>query len=342
MKRLFALLMIVIGTTAYGRTLNADTRWPCPSMDWCCGEFCVDAELLIWRALDCEDDYGFTLGPQNNIPPGNINRIFTVTPSFNLGFRVRARYDHDCWFVDSRYTWFESADLNQVDRDANFIFLQGSSSEEIYRRGSTRLRYGYQDVNIRGGWNCVCDRCCQIYSWIEGRYAKLRSKRTITGFGQAGVTPDVLRGNRAASTFEGGGVGVGVGLQVQVLSCIEITTELAALGLYGLRYGSWGLTSDFAAASLSQVGDYQSKGTFLPAMDLLAKVAYLSSYCGWDFSLFIAWEINHYWDGELMGEPPVGFNGTAPASAQVGNTIGNRQCTNLGFGGPSVGFTVCY
>ena len=335
MKRLFALLMIVVGTTAYGGTLNADACCPCPSMDWCCGEFCVDAELLIWRAMDCPDDYAMILATTPTIPPGNVNQIFTSTPEFDLGFRVSARYDRDCWFVDGRYIWFQSSDINQVERDTDIILLQNFRRVQAVSRGSNRFRYGYQDANIRVGMQCLGNRCFQLYSWLEGRYAHIKSKRTTAGLNAANTFDVSLR---AASSFDGGGLGLGFGVQAQALSCLHVSAELAAVGLVGSQNGHFTVDNRATNPDQVQVVNYRSKSNFIQGLDLRAKIAYVSCYRGIDFSLFFAWETNQYWDAQLLTEPDVGVE----TNINIGERQGNRQCSPLGFGGPSVGFTVCY
>ncbi len=361
MKRFFALLMLIVGTTASAANttpcrLTANPASSNPRNNSCagpvdyknqlgiCGNIRVDAELLLWQAIACIDDYAFVIDPILTAGISGIKTpVASVAPSINLGLRVAARYDQDCWFADARYTWFQSADLDQIERDEPIIYAQGIAVSQALIRASTRIRYGYQDVNTRAGIQCLGNQCCQLYSWLEGRYAQIKVKRTVIGNGAFAGDPAGIIAEKATGTFDGGGLGIGFGIRAQILSCLQASTELSAVGLFGSYSGTYRRHGENQSADLTFPTIYPTKAAVVPGVGLRAKIEYIKTLCNLDFTLFFAWEIIEYWGGRLMTDPVIAPNDIAvPLPSLLGQVSGNRQCNNIGFGGPSVGFNVSY
>ncbi len=335
MKRLLSLLLILVGSTAFADQSFIVRSACCPPKNDCCsGEFGLSAEALFWRPIVCNDDYALL-----NVP--FIQTVFAVESEFDVGVRVGAWYDADCWFASARYTWFDSTSSDSQSRPIQDLFIRDFGSEEPVARASESFCYQYQDANLRWGTACSRTKCCTLYAFAEARWVNVEGTRKING---AQLNGGILF-SRDHSAFDGGGIGLGIGSKAIILSCLHLDTELGTVGVIGSRRHDYSRAARAGTGPFDATGaTYASNTIFVPGLDASVKLSFIRCICNIDFSLFIGWEYEYYWNIIQFNQSAIAFDNRpgTPVGTLLAIQEGTGRCRNIGFGGPTVGVTVKY
>lgn len=205
-----ASLVVVTGLSASYDDSRTSIECFQPCAPKCCpsGNWYFNADLLVWRATEAGLGYGvqtetaFCNGCSvDNLVVNSYQRVKSVKPKWDCGFRIGVGYDLpcDCWDVGVYWTRFKTnhssrhnsvlSHSNQSD-DINFTpFGFALTNEPDVTFAKWNLRLDIIDVEL--GREFALSKCLTIRPFAGFRYARVQQKLAVA----AAANRDALPGD---------------------------------------------------------------------------------------------------------------------------------------------------
>ena len=233
--------------------------------------------------------------------------VTAVKGHFEWGFRITGGYLNDCFLVNANYLYLRTHDAAQAE---NVTLL----ASQFTSKAVARIKNQYQTVGVRAGRYLHRKHGTEFAIFGALRWSELEQRRRITAS---------LSTNQKAETW-GVGLGVGLAASASLYQQLRVSGDLELDALVGERR-----TPKFAADTV--VLNYGATTMLIPTASFRIGFDYRWPCRCLLFIVNLSYEMHYYWSAlEVL---------VSPFDAQ---THFNRDCLDLGFGGPSLGLSIQY
>jgi Legionella pneumophila major outer membrane protein precursor len=279
----------------------------------------IGGEALYWKPAACSYEYA-RIDTLAAAP--FADRISSIDPSFDPGFRLYAGYQRGDCSCQISYLYLQSHHTSSVSRGgAASLSILGLVATD-YTRGEAHLTFDYQNVDVRVV-RCLARKNRLSFSGsATARWIDIERKAKVRGTGANLVGAGTLI---QISETQGGGLGIGLQAEA-VLSCCTAFVGFDLMALVETarirrfeRVEIHGLVTKLKYGALTYPApalDFQlglSTSTMIGCLMLSAEVGFESQY---------------YWNALRYARP-----------AQVNRALQDEpvNCRDVGFIGPYVG-----
>ncbi len=261
------------------------------------------ADCLYWSPLARSYDFAAIVSGQNE-------QFFTATASYHPGWRIKGRFDQECWFTEFSYLYLHTTDTAEVSRDADIVLgLQGLGP---VRRIRAQLKHRYQNLNLRFGLFLHKRARGTLYAYANARYIKMDHKE-LSALASGAISIDITQ----RTEFKGGAFGVGLGSQYRLPCNFSLFAEVGPMAAIGRRRQP---TQSSTIFGTPVGGSVMTPHTgVIPAIDLSLGI----DYCWGVIQARVAYELNYYWNAIAMA--PLAVGPTVPVV---------NEAFNQGYAGP--------
>ena len=292
----------------------------------CDGDIYGGVELLYWKATHCS--IPFAVGEKNSNGFTKV-REFSIKGDYDWGVRGYLGYERCCYFGELSYLWLETENASRRVHRGDFndgLDLQSVGETDF---AHSRLRFRYQNVDLRFGEYLQKGKGCAFQMYGHLRWADIDMHNRSIGSDQE-EAPQSYEQN---SSFQGGGIGVGVSGSSCIWRKIGIGSRLSLLGLVGrVRLDKQvkfirgtGAGKDPQLISLTPSG----RTTVVPVGEARLHLHYATTCRCTTVRVELGYELDYYFKALRYSDQDQNSGG-----------LPLRTCFNVGFGGPYLGLRV--
>ncbi len=287
----------------------------------CDGDYSFSADALYFKPMHCPYQYATTIAQGTTTP----TTPHSVKADYAWGVRVKGNYLNKCLFASLGYLWYQSKDAGSLDTQDNIVITVPGFLDNP-NRVIARLRFEYQNVDLRVGQYLHKDCTYNYYVFANGRWVDIKERHRMNAI----AVPNPFRGGffRQKSEFNGGGFGVGTGGEFQLWGCLDFAGEFNVMGLMGRQKTPESNFIRIETGGTTQfLINFESHCCVIPAAELRLAASYPWECRCLSVVATIGWEAAYYWRALSI----------APDTDK-----GRRVCRDVGFSGPFARLAVRY